>query len=76
MSRIQVDRQIYPTYAKIPHMRSGIKRFGTILPEILSELREDLIYANSTYARFTVYVQFKHWDAQNATIFFSYRQKG
>ena len=50
ISRIQVDRQIYPSYAKIQLMRSEIKRFGTIVREILSEICED-----PTYARFTVF---------------------
>ena len=35
-------------------MRSEIKGFGTIVPEILSEICEDPTYANPTYARFTV----------------------
>ena len=48
--RIQVDRQIYPSYAKIRLMRSEIKGFGTIVREILSEICED-----PTYARFTVH---------------------
>ena len=54
ISRIQVDRQIYPSYAKIRLMRSEIKGFGTIVREILSEICEDPTYANPTYARFTV----------------------
>ena len=40
ISRIQSDRQIYPSYAKIRLMRSEIKRFGTIVREILSEICE------------------------------------
>ena len=50
-----MDRQIYPTYAKIRQMRSEIKGFGSIVPEILSEICGDPTYANPTYARFTVY---------------------
>ena len=42
ISRIQVDRQIYPSYAKIRLKRSEIKGIGTIVPEILSEICEDL----------------------------------
>ena len=34
-------------------MRSETKGFGTIVPEILSEVCEDPTYANSTYATFT-----------------------
>ena len=49
-----MDRQIYPTYAKIRLMRSKIKEFGTIVPKILSKICEDPTYANPTYARFTV----------------------
>ena len=56
ISRIQVDRQIYPRYAKIRLMRSEIKGFGTIVPEILSEICED-----PTYARFTVYETCKEY---------------
>ena len=47
ISRIQVDRQIYPSYAKIQLMRSEIKRFGTIVREILSVVCEDPTYASS-----------------------------
>ena len=43
--RIQVDRQTYPTYAKIRLMRNDIKGFGTIVPKILSEICEDPTYA-------------------------------
>ena len=49
ISRIQVDRQIYSSYAKIRLMRSEIMGFGTIVSEILSEICED-----PTYARFTL----------------------
>ena len=56
ISRIRVDRKIHPTYAKIRLMRSEIKGFGAIAPEILSEIWEDPTYANPTYARFTVHV--------------------
>ena len=55
MSRIQVDRQIYSSYAKIRLMRSEMKGFGTIVREILSEICVDPTYAGPTYARFTVY---------------------
>ena len=55
MSRIRVDRQIYPKYAKIRLMRSEIKGFGTIVREILSEICEDPTDANPTHARFTVF---------------------
>ena len=53
ISRIQVDRQIYPSYAKIRLMRSEIeiKGFGTIESEILSEICED-----STDAKFNVQI--------------------
>ena len=54
ISRIRVDRQIYPTYATIRLMRSEIKGFGTIVPKILLEMCEDPTYANPTYARFSV----------------------
>ena len=54
ISRIQMDRQIYPSYAKIRPMRSKMKGFETILLEILSEICEDPAYASPTYARFTV----------------------
>ena len=54
-SRIHADRQNYPSYAKIRHMRSEIKRFGTIVSEILSEICEDPTYTSPTYARFTVF---------------------
>ena len=40
ISRIQVDRQIYLSYAKIRLMRSEIKGFGTIVRDILSEIWE------------------------------------
>ena len=46
ISRIQVDREIYLSYAKIRLMRSQIKGFGTIVREILSEICEDPTYAN------------------------------
>ena len=49
ISRIQVARQICPSYAEIRLMRREIKGFGTIAPEILSEICKD-----QTYARFTV----------------------
>ena len=49
ISRIQVDRQNYPSHAKIRHKRSDIKGLGTIVPEIVSEICED-----PTYTRFTV----------------------
>ena len=49
-SRIQVDRQICPSYAKIRLIRSEIKIFGTIVFEILSEM-----FGDPTYAGFTVY---------------------
>ena len=39
-------------------MRREIKGFGTIVPEILSEICEDPRYAIPTYARFTVDDQF------------------
>ena len=54
ISRIQVDRQMYPSYAKIRLIRSEIKGFGLIVPEILSEICEDPTYASPTYARVTV----------------------
>ena len=46
---IRVDRQIYPSYAKIRLIRSEMKGFGTIVGEILSGICED-----PSYARFTV----------------------
>ena len=46
-----MDRQIYPSYAKIRLMRSEIEGFGTIVSEILYEICED-----PTYAMFTVYL--------------------
>ena len=48
-----MDRQICPSYAKIRITRREIKGFGTIAPEILSEICEDPTYASPTYARFT-----------------------
>ena len=51
ISRIRVDRKIHPTYAKIRLMRSEMKGFGTIVPEILSEICKD-----PTYARLTVLI--------------------
>ena len=47
-----MDRQIHPTYAKIRHTRSEIKGFGTIVPEILSEICE-----YPTDAKFSVLLQ-------------------
>ena len=41
-------------------MRSKMKKFGTIVPEILSEICEDLTYVNPTYARFTVHYHSYH----------------
>ena len=55
ISRIQVDRQIYLSYAKIRLMRIEINGFGTIVREILSEICEDPTYESPTYARFTVW---------------------
>ena len=55
ISGIRVNRQMYPTYAKIRLMSSKIKGFGTIVPEISSEICEDPIHANPSYARFTVF---------------------
>ena len=55
ISRIQVDWQIYPTYAKIQIMRSERKNFRTNVPEISSEICEDQNYASLSYARFTVW---------------------
>ena len=52
-SRIQVDRQNYPSDAKIRLMRSDIKGFGTIVSEIYA-ICGDPTYASPTYARFTV----------------------
>ena len=46
-----MDRQNYPTYAKIRLMRGKIKGFGTIVPEILCEICEDPTYARSTVLR-------------------------
>ena len=66
ISRIQVDRfypnlsAIYPRYAKIRLMRSEIKGFGTIVPEILSEICEDLIHASPTYLRFNAFSSSLH----------------
>ena len=56
ISRIQVDRQICPSYAKIRLMRREIEGYGKIAPEILSDMCNDPTYANAspTYARFTV----------------------
>ena len=54
ISRIQVARQIYPSYAKIHLMRRGMKGFGTIVLEILSEICEDPTHVSPTYAKFTV----------------------
>ena len=51
ISRIQVGRQIYPSYAKIQLTGSEIKVFGTIVPKILSEICEA-----PTYVRFTVHI--------------------
>ena len=52
---IPVDRQMYPSYAKIRLMRSEIKEFRTIVFEFLSEICEAPTYASPTYARFTVF---------------------
>ena len=57
--RIQVDRQIYPSYAKIWVIHSDIKGFVTIVREISFEICEDPTYATPTYARFTVVVRKK-----------------
>ena len=54
-----MDRQIYPSYAKIRLTRSEINGFGTIVREILSEICEDPTYANPTYAWFTVYLAWR-----------------
>ena len=53
ISRIQVDRQIYPTYAKIRLTHSEMKEFGIIVSEISSETCEDPTYTSPTHARFT-----------------------
>ena len=50
-----MNRQIYPSYAKIRLMRSEIKGFGTIVHEILSGICEDPTYVSPTFARFTVF---------------------
>ena len=49
ISRIQMDRQIYPSYVKIRLMRSEIKGFGTIVLEISSEICEDSIMRGLLY---------------------------
>ena len=41
-------------------MRSGMKGFGTIVPKILSEIRED-----PTYARFTVLPNERQYEITN-----------
>ena len=64
ISRIQVDRQIYPSYAKIWLMRSDIIGFETMVLEILSEICE-----NPTHERFTVH----HWEI-GAIIYSGYGQ--
>ena len=66
VSRIRVDPQIYPTYAKIRLMRSEIKGFGTTVTEILSEVCE-----NPTYARFTVV---HCWHIANMPELYVFRQ--
>ena len=55
ISRIQVDRQIHPSYVNIRLIGSKILWFGTIVSEILSEICEDPTYTSPTYARFTVH---------------------
>ena len=52
ISRIRVHRQIYSSDAKIRLMRSEIKKFETILLEILCEICEDPTYASPNYARY------------------------